>query len=107
MQIRLSRLFPFMNWWPLATRQRLRAMGCELYFCKNIKTVMEFLSKAHFIKGIGADNFFVEKQGTIAAIFAKLDQDKCAHCKAHIFYECNLAQLTQSDARTQTTGMPA
>lgn len=104
MQIILLHLFPIMHWWPLVNRQSLHTLGSRLYFCKNKKTVMEFLNKAHFIKEIDANNFFAEKQGSI---YSMLDQDKCAHRFAHIFYECNLRQPTHSDARTQTTGMPA
>ena len=68
---------------------------------------MEFLSKAHFVEEIGTDNFFAEKKDAISAIYARLDQDKCAHCSARIFYECNLGQSSSDDAQASTTGMPA
>jgi SulP family sulfate permease len=87
--------------------QRLRAMGGGLYFCKNKKAVMEFLTKAHFVEEIGADNFFADKKDAIAAIYTRLDQDKCAHCSARIFYECNLGQTSSDDAQAPTTGMSA
>jgi len=87
--------------------QRLRAMGGGLYFCKNKKAVMEFMNKSHFIDEIGAENFFAEKKDAIAAIYARLDQDKCARCKARIFYECQQDQSLPAPDQTKVAGTSA
>ena len=87
--------------------QRLRAMGGGLYFCKNKKAVMEFLNKSHIIDEIGAENFFTEKKDAIAAIYAKLDRDKCASCRARIFYECQQDQSLPAPDQAKSAGMSA
>ena len=87
--------------------QRLRASGGGLYFCKNKKAVQEFLDKAHFTEEIGAENFFAEKKDAIAAIFAKLDAEKCARCSARIFHECKLIQPQIDEAKQQAAGTSA
>lgn len=71
---------------------RLRTMGGGLYFCKNKKAVMEFLTNSHIVDEIGKDNFFAEKKDAIAAIYARLDPDRCATCTAKIFSECHTKQ---------------
>ncbi|MEJ2362275.1 MAG: SulP family inorganic anion transporter [Gammaproteobacteria bacterium] len=85
--------------------QRLRAMGGGLYFCKNKKAVMEFLKKAHIIDEIGPENFFAETKDAIAAIYARLDQDRCATCSARIFSECPPEQH-EASANKQHGGLP-
>jgi len=80
--------------------KRLRAMGGGLYFCKTKKAVCEFLENSHLIEEIGTDNFFPEKKDAIAAIFTRLDAEKCRQCTARIFHECKLipAKAEAADA---------
>ncbi len=73
---------------------RLRAMGGGLYFCSNRKAVTESLSKTHVIDDIGPENFFVEKQDAIAAIYARLDANICETCTARVFHECNQGKIS-------------
>ena len=72
----------------IAENNRLKKQGGGLYFVNLKASVYEFAVKSGFIKKIGSDHFFDHKNKAIAAVYNKLDNDKCTHCKSLIFREC-------------------
>jgi SulP family sulfate permease len=65
-----------------------RAMGGRLYLQGLRLPVEDVLRNGGFIGEIGADHVFRGKREALAAIFARLDRQVCARCRARIFEEC-------------------
>lgn len=67
---------------------RLRERGGGLYFCSFKDPAIELLKKPRYMRVLGEENFFSSPGDAIAAIFEKLDRDRCERCTARIFREC-------------------
>jgi hypothetical protein len=46
------------------------------------------LRNSGYLAEIGEENVFSFKREAIAAIFARLERERCRHCHARIFHEC-------------------
>ncbi len=68
--------------------KRRQDRGGGLYFCGLKSSTWESLAELRAIKQIGANSFFGHKSQAIAAIFRKLDKERCARCEARVFKEC-------------------
>lgn len=73
----------------VSENKRLMKHGGGLYFVGLKPTVNAFAIKSHFIEKLGDDHFFESKSKAVAAIYGRLDKDKCAACKFKIFDECH------------------
>ncbi|MBS1544356.1 MAG: SulP family inorganic anion transporter [Bacteroidetes bacterium] len=71
----------------LSESERLKSIGGGLYYCRLKKPVRDFLDKG-FKERLGSENFFLNEQEAIAAIFLKLDKGICASCQVRVFHEC-------------------
>lgn len=71
--------------------RRRRAMRGGLYFYRLKDAPRALLEKGGYMKDIGRENVFPVKTRAVAAIYPKLDSEICRHCRARIFYECNVA----------------
>ena len=80
--------------------KRRQSRGGGLYFCGLKPSTWKSLAEQHAIKQIGPNAFFGHKSQAIAAIFRKLDKERCARCDARIFLEC--ASVPRADAETST-----
>lgn len=72
----------------LAEHKRLEKNGGGLYFVGLKASVYESMSETCFIRQIGNEHFFDNKNHAIAAIYKHLDKAKCAHCTVKLFQEC-------------------
>ena len=68
--------------------KKRRARGGGLYLCKVKEGVCAPFRRGGYIDDIGRENIFDTKAEAIAAIFQRLDRDRCRHCDARIFREC-------------------
>ena len=68
--------------------RRRRKRGGGLYLTKVKEGLCDSLRGGGYLKEIGDENIFLSKGEAIAAIFAKLDRDRCRRCHARIFSEC-------------------
>jgi len=71
-----------------AEAKRLSELGGGLYLCELKPGAVEFLETSGFIKDINADHIFKKKSEAIAQITKRLSLEKCQHCSAKIFSEC-------------------
>jgi sulfate permease, SulP family len=69
-------------------RVRRLAMGGDLYFHRPRPEALAMWQKSAFIQRLGADHFFNDKRGALAAIVPKLDGAVCALCTRRVFEEC-------------------
>jgi SulP family sulfate permease len=65
-----------------------RTLGGDLYFHRPRPPVLAMWRSTGFIDRLGADHIFPDKHSAIAAIFQRLDPQRCARCHARIFQEC-------------------
>jgi SulP family sulfate permease len=73
----------------LVRESRLRrAAGGRLYLQGLRQPVERVLRNGRFLEAIGEENVFRGKRDATAEIFARLDRDICARCRARIFREC-------------------
>ena len=68
--------------------RRRRSRGGELYFHGLRESAARMLFGPAFRGAFGGNTRFAAKREAIAAIFARLDRDVCATCRARIFEEC-------------------
>jgi SulP family sulfate permease len=71
--------------------RRRRKRGGGLWFHGLREGAAAMLAKNPFAKDIGPGACFTEKRDAIAGIYAQLDKDVCANCRARIFEECGQA----------------
>ena len=62
--------------------------GKEIYFCGFKLRSREFLRNGLYVKEIGEDHFFLNKEHAIEEIYKKLDREICSTCQAQIYREC-------------------
>jgi len=62
--------------------------GKQIYFCGLKLRSREFLRNGGYVKEIGEDRFFGNKEHAIEEIYKKLDQKICEDCPVQIFREC-------------------
>jgi sulfate permease, SulP family len=67
---------------------RRRAAGGRLYFYSLRQPVEDLLRRGGAMESVGEENVFHGKHQAFASVFAKLDRDICATCRARIFLEC-------------------
>jgi SulP family sulfate permease len=68
--------------------RRRRKHGGGLYLAKAKEGLCESLRRGGYLEEFGAENVFQSKGGAIAAIFEKLDRERCRRCDKRIFSEC-------------------
>ncbi len=68
--------------------RRRRKHGGGLYLAKAKEGLCESLRKGGYLEEFGAENVFQSKGEAIAAIFEKLDRERCRRCDKRIFSEC-------------------
>ncbi|SFV62319.1 Sulfate permease [hydrothermal vent metagenome] len=73
----------------IAEHNSLKKLGGGLYFVGLKASVYESIAKSYFIKNIGPNNFFDNKEQAISTIYKNLNKEVCADCNALIFKECN------------------
>jgi SulP family sulfate permease len=72
----------------VSENKRLAKMGGGLYFVGLKSSVYEFAARTCFIRNIGSDHFFDNKEQAFRHIYKKLDREICKTCNALIFKEC-------------------
>lgn len=75
--------------------RRRRKRGGGLWFHGLREGAAAMLAKNPFAKDIGPGACFTEKRDAIAGIYAQLDKDVCANCRARVFEECGQAEKTR------------
>lgn len=65
-----------------------RAAGGDLYLVRPKQGVLNPLRSGGYMESIGEENIFGSKQKAIAAIFPRLDPERCRLCDKRIFLEC-------------------
>lgn len=73
--------------WEAELRER-RALGGDLYFHRPRPQVLALWQRSGFIDRLGADHIFPDKRQALAAIYCRLDRQRCARCQPRIFWEC-------------------
>ncbi|TXT16283.1 MAG: sulfate permease SulP family [bacterium] len=68
--------------------RRRRRVGGGLYLCGLRDATRDMLKQGGYQSEIGSDHVFVHKPDAIAAIYARLDAERCRGCAARIFREC-------------------
>ena len=68
--------------------ERRRRGGGGLYLHGVRPQIVEALDAAGALDKIGRENLFDTKQAAIGHVFARMDRDICATCRARIFEEC-------------------
>jgi SulP family sulfate permease len=68
--------------------RRRRNHGGGLYLTKAKEGLCESLRKGGYLEEFGAENVFQSKGEAIAAIFERLDRERCRRCDKRIFSEC-------------------
>ncbi len=68
--------------------RRRRRMGGGLYLCGLRDAACDMLKRGGYQSDIGEDRIFAHKPEAIAAIYARLDPERCRTCTARIFREC-------------------
>lgn len=68
--------------------RRFRRRGGGLYLCRLKDTVKGVLERGGYIKAIGRENLFSNKEEAIRLIFQHLDEERCSLCTRRIFREC-------------------
>ena len=66
-----------------------RKRGGDIYFVGLKIISQDVLRKGGFMKIIGPENFFKDKNTAIDTIYPKLDPEICAGCTTRIFNECS------------------
>jgi SulP family sulfate permease len=77
--------------------KRLRDMGGGLYIAKLKGTASDTMKRGGYMEKFGPENIFVRKADAVAAIFRRLDWDKCARCTRRIFEECRSVEPAPPD----------
>ena len=77
---------------------RRRKLGGALYLCGVREAASDMLKRGGYQAQIGAANVFAHKPDAIAAIYPRLDPERCRNCKARIFREC-LERLPNGESR--------
>jgi len=72
----------------LAESRRRRAEGGGLYFYRVKDEVRRLLERGGYLAHLGPENFFPVKHRVITALYPRLDNEICRHCKLRIFAEC-------------------
>lgn len=72
----------------VSENDQLKARGGGLYFVGVKPSVYEFAARSHFVKRIGGDHFFDNKNQAIHTLYSRFDSDQCQQCQAKIFNEC-------------------
>jgi len=72
----------------LAESRRRRAEGGGLYFYRVKDEVRRLLERGGYLAHLGPENFFPVKHRVITALYPRLDNEICRHCKVRIFAEC-------------------
>jgi SulP family sulfate permease len=62
--------------------------GGGIYFVGLKIISQDVLQKGGFVKVIGEENFFKDKNSAVASIYKKLDKEVCSNCNINIFKEC-------------------
>jgi SulP family sulfate permease len=78
-----------------AENRRRRAAGGELYFHGLRPDAEEALQRSGVLAAPGGATVFVRKRDAIGHIFARLDPEICARCRARIFEECATRPLRE------------
>ena len=78
--------------------QRRRKLGGGLYLCAVRDAARGMLRKGGYEADIGHDNIFVLKQEAIAALYPRMNVERCRICPNRIFQEC-IARLPNGEAR--------
>ncbi len=81
-----------------ARRQRL---GGALYIAKMKPEPLRVLARGSYLRQLGEDRLFGSKAEAITTIFAQLERERCEHCTARIFQECQAVQY-KAEAPTPT-----
>jgi SulP family sulfate permease len=77
--------------------KRLRDMGGGLYIAKVKDEACGTLKRGGYAEQFGYENIFASKSEAIAAIFQRLNSDKCARCTRRIFEECQAVDSAPDD----------
>ena len=85
----------------------LRKAGGALYLVGLQDTVRDQFRKTGFLDVIGESNMFHSKTAAFAAIFVRLDAERCARCSARVFWECRAVSDTIPAQAPSTYRAPA
>jgi SulP family sulfate permease len=83
----------------------LRKAGGALYLVGLRDSVRKQFKKTGYLEVIGESNVFHSKTAAFAAIFGRLDAERCAICTARVFWECRTVSDT-IPAQTPSTYRP-
>ncbi len=72
--------------------ERRRRLGGALYIAKMKPEPLRVLARGSYLRELGEDVIFASKADAIAAIFARLERQRCERCTARIFKECQQVQ---------------
>ncbi|WP_298363352.1 SulP family inorganic anion transporter [uncultured Lutibacter sp.] len=75
--------------WLMQETLKWRKRGGDIYFVGLKIISQDVLRKGGFMKIIGPENFFKDKNTAIDTIYPKLDPEICAGCTTRIFNECS------------------
>jgi SulP family sulfate permease len=86
---------------------QLRQMGGALYIVGMSEAVTEQFRKTGFLDAIGEDNLFHSKTTAFAAIYGRLNRQRCHRCTARVFWECRADDAIATAELLRTTAEPA
>jgi SulP family sulfate permease len=85
--------------------ERRRTLGGGLYLAKVKKEICAVLQRGGYLKAFGEENIFACMAEAIPAIFERLDRERCEHCSARIFSECQQVEY-KGDASAVAASAP-
>jgi len=62
--------------------------GGGIYFVGLKLISQDILRSGGFVKTIGKEHFFIDKNTAISTIYSKLDKEICSTCEVKLFKEC-------------------
>jgi SulP family sulfate permease len=85
--------------------ERRRTLGGGLYLAKVKKEICAVLQRGGYLEAFGEENIFASMAEAIPAIFERLDRERCEHCSARIFSECQQVEY-KGDASAVAASAP-
>ncbi len=67
---------------------RLQSMGGGLYICGLKAELWQFLAEGGFLRKMGTQYFFSDKNSAVKSVYDRLDEKICGQCQHNIFNEC-------------------